>query len=125
MRLLPLVWVRKASGKETFAVFIDFKKAFDCVDRNLLFYKLATIGINGYMYRAISSLYANPQSRIILNGYDTEYFGCPLGVKQGDCLSPTLFAIFINDLAEELKNSGLGISIESHDESSIFKICTL
>ena len=33
------------------------------------------------------------------------------GVKQGDNLSPTLFALFINDLAEELKTLNCGISI--------------
>ena len=61
------------------------------------------------MYRAISSLYSNPRSRVILNEHETRYFDCPVGVKQGDCLSPTLFAIFINDLASEIKNSNIGL----------------
>ena len=30
---------------------------------------------------------------VIHNDYGTEYFDCPIGVKQGDCLSPTLFEI--------------------------------
>ena len=47
-----------------------------------------------------------------MNEYETEYFDCPVGVKQGDCLSPTLFAIFINDLATELKNSNIGVILE-------------
>ena len=63
------------------------------------------------MYKAIASLYSNPRSRIILNEEKTDYFDCPIGVKQGDCLSPTLFAIFINDLALELKQSGIGVDI--------------
>ena len=46
------------------------------------------------MYTAISSLYSNPKSRVILQDYETEYFDCPIGVKQGDNLSPTLFAMF-------------------------------
>ena len=87
---------RKLLGKDTFLCFIDYKKAFDSVDRNLLLYKLSNIGVHGNMYKAISSLYSNPRSRVILNDYETEYFDCPIGVKQGDCLSPTLFAIFIN-----------------------------
>ena len=58
------------------------------------------------MYKAISSLYSNPKSRVLLNDYETDYFDCPIGVKQGDCLSPTLFAIFINDLANEIKDIG-------------------
>ena len=88
-------------------------------------YKLATNGINGKMYQAISSLYSNPRSRVILNEYETDYFDCPIGVKQGDCLSPTLFAIFINDLASEIKdlNLGLDLNIEGGpDMSYIFSI---
>ena len=102
---------RKMLGLETFLCFIDYKKAFDSVDRNLLLFKLSNIGITGHMYSAISSLYSNPKSRVILQDYSTEYFDCPVGVKQGDCLSPTLFAIYINDLAKEIKNSGVGVEL--------------
>ena len=98
-------------GKDTFLAFIDFKKAFDSVERNLLLFKLAKIGINGRMYQAISSLYSNPRSRVVLNEHETDYFDCPIGVKQGNCLSPTLFAIFINDLASEIKESNIGIDL--------------
>ena len=72
---------RKALGKETFLCFIDYQKAFDSVDRNLLLYKLHNIGVTGNMYKAISSLYSNPRSRIILQNYNTNYFDCPIGVK--------------------------------------------
>ena len=65
---------RKLSGKETFLAFIDFQKAFDSVDRNFLLFKLSQVGINGHMYNAISSLYSNPRSRVILNDYETNYF---------------------------------------------------
>ena len=64
------------------------------------------------MYRAISSLYSNPRSRVILNEFETDFFQCPIGVKQGNCLSPTLFAIFINDLATEIKASNIGIQLD-------------
>ena len=109
--LITVIRNRKALGKETFLAFIDYKKAFDSVERNCLLYKLAKIGINGKMYQAIANLYSNPRSRVVLNYHETEYFECPIGVKQGDCLSPTLFAIFINDLASEIKNSNIGINI--------------
>ena len=118
---------RKLLGMDTFLCYIDYKKAFDSVDRNLLLYKLSNIGVHGHMYRAISSLYSNPKSRVILNDYETEYFDCPIGVKQGDCLSPILFAIFINDLAIEIKNSGVGVPInidetESSDNNYLLNI---
>ena len=103
---------RKSMGLDTFLSFIDYKKAFDSVDRHLLLYKLSKIGIVGNFYNAIKSMYSNPKSRVVLNEFETEFFDCPIGVKQGDCLSPTLFAIFINDLAEELKLTGTGLELD-------------
>ena len=113
--LVTILRNRKSQGKSTFISFIDYKKAFDSVDRSLLLYKLSKVGIVGRMYSAISSLYKDPKSRVILNEFATDWFECPMGVKQGDTLSPTLFAIFINDLAEELKESGVGITIDDGD----------
>ena len=109
--LITVLRNRKQLGKDTYLAFIDYKKAFDSVDRNLLLFKLAFNGVSGNMYKAIAALYLNPQSRVILNEYETDYFACPIGVKQGDCLSPTLFSIFINDLATEIKESKLGIDL--------------
>ena len=58
---------RKALGLSTFLSYIDFQKAFDSVDRNLLFFKLSQIGISGKLYNAISAMYSNPRSKILLN----------------------------------------------------------
>ena len=98
-------------GLHTFLTFIDFQKAFDSVDRDLLLFKLSKVGIFGRFYGAISAMYSNPRSRIILNDHETEYFECPIGVKQGDCISATLFATFINDLAKEIKQTGVGLNL--------------
>ena len=87
--LCTIVRKRKMLGRETFL-------CFSVSDRDLLMYKLHSIGVSGNMYNAISSLFANPMSRVILQDYVTDYFDCRLGVKQGDSLSPTLFAVFIN-----------------------------
>ena len=111
--LCTIIRNRKALGYDTFLSFIDYKKAFDSVDRHLLLYKLSQIGISGRFYSAIQSMYKNPKSRVILNEFENEYFDCPIGVKQGDCLSPTLFAIFINDLAEEIKSCGVRLQLDS------------
>ena len=70
------------------------------------------ISTTGKFYSAIASLYRNPKTRVILRDFETEFFDCPIGVKQGDCLSPTLFAIFINDLANEIKASKIGIDFD-------------
>ena len=63
------------------------------------------------MYYAIKNLYASPVSCVIVNDRLTEWFPVESGVRQGDSLSPTLFAIFINDLAEELTEQQLGVRV--------------
>ena len=45
---------RKLQGYDTFISFVDFKKAFDSVDRTILLYKIQQLGITGNMYHAIS-----------------------------------------------------------------------
>ena len=59
-------------------------------------------------------MYSSPRSRILLNDLETDYFNCPIGLKQGDSISATLFSIFINDLAEEIKSSGIGLNLNEH-----------
>ena len=48
---------------------------------------------------------------------ETEYFNCPIGVKQGDSISATLFSIFINDLAKEIKNTKIGLNLGENVEN--------
>ena len=93
--------------------------AFDWVDRDLLFYKLLHNNINGNIYNAIKLLYTNTLSCMKINNLYTDWFQIFNGVRQGDTLSPTLFSFFINDLASELKELGLGIDINGT------KICIL
>ena len=107
--LTSIIRNRKAQGLPTFSAFIDMKKAFDWVDRDLLFLKLLQNGINGKFYDSIKSMYNNPLACVNLNGNFTSWFGTTHGVRQGDVLSPTLFSVFVNDLATEINDLGLGI----------------
>ena len=45
--LITVLRNRKSLGKDSILAFIDFKKAFDSVERNLLFFRLSQVGING------------------------------------------------------------------------------
>lgn len=107
--LTSIIRNRFAESKDTFACFIDMQKAFDWVDRDMLFYKLLSYNIDGKIYKCIKSLYNHPLSCIKVNSYTTDWFETENGVRQGDSLSPTLFAIFINDLAKEINNLNIGI----------------
>lgn len=102
---------RNNEGKPTFVSYIDAEKAFDRVDRELLFYKLLRHGVNGNFYKTLNSMYLGCESAINLNGRLTEWFPVDYGVRQGDTLSPTLFSIYVNDLVDDVKSLGLGVPV--------------
>ena len=61
---------RQSNNMSTFAAFIDMKKAFDWVDRDLLLFKiLSQFGIKGKMYNVIASLYSNSTACVKINNY--------------------------------------------------------
>ena len=76
-------------------------------------FKQNRVGVNGNMYRAIFSLFRGTKARVILNEIAWNWFDCPISVKQGDNISHTLFDLYINDLAEELKEANIGIALDS------------
>ena len=65
----------------------------------------------------MQSLYKVPIAWLRVNEYGTDWFPTPSGVKQGDALSPTLFALFTNDLAKSFKQLNIGVRYD--DEISI------
>ena len=83
--------------QRVYCAFIDYKKAFDLVDRSRLWMKLISHGINGKLVSAIYNLYANAKSCVKHNGSISNAFACNVGVRQGENLSPLLFAIYLND----------------------------
>lgn len=86
-----------------------FSRAFHFVNHDLLKFKLYQIGLNGKFYQAVNYLYRAPIVCVKGNEALTEWFSTFSLVKQGDVLSPTLFAVFINNLAWEVKQLGKGV----------------
>ena len=84
-------------GKRLYCAFIDYKKAFDFVDRSSLWQKLISCGVNGKIMTVIYNLYANAKSCVKVDSKISDYFTCNVGVRQGENLSPLLFAVFLND----------------------------
>ena len=95
--------------EEVFTAFIDLEKAFDWVDRELLFFRLLQYNIDGKMYNAIKSFYTQCESCIRLNSLCSEWFPVNSGVRQGDNISSTLFSLYINELAKEINAMNVGV----------------
>ena len=88
--------------KKLFCCFVDYTKAFDMVWREALWYKLLKYGVSGKVLNVIKGMYARVRSCVLLNGERSDYFIASKGVRQGENLSPLLFALFVNDLEEHL-----------------------
>jgi len=91
--------------------FLDLKKAFDTVPRELLLRKLYNMGVRGKMFRVISDLYSRNKAKVLINGSYSREFEINSGVLQGSKLGPILFNIFINDLLNKLNSSEHGALI--------------
>lgn len=83
---------RFQNNKSTFACYIDFQKAFDYVNRDLLKYRLIKTGLNGKLYQAICPLYRAPVACVRVNDLLTNWFPNPSGINQ---LYPHLYLPFI------------------------------
>lgn len=89
-----------------YVAFVDFRKAFDSVNRNALWNVLRKTGVNGKLYRALRSIYDSVLACVRDKSIYTDFFECPKGVKQGCLLSPLLFSFFVNELAVEISRKG-------------------
>ena len=95
------------NGKQKlYCAFVDYKKAFDTVWRSALWHKLVQSGITGKLHTIIVNMYKNIKSCVNHDGNISDYFVSFNGVRQGENLSPFLFALFINDIEQFLLEYG-------------------
>ena len=108
------------NGHKLYCAFIDFTKAFDYIVRENLWYKLVNLVLRGKILNIIKSMYSSVKSRVKFSNKLGNEFHCSLGVRQGECLSPLLFSLYLNDIEEQFINLGLdGIDVD------MFKIFVL
>ena len=117
MRLYSVINKRKLQKQSTYVCCVDAKKAFDTVQRDCLWYKRISLGIEGKILNAVQSLYTEVQCVVKVNDHLTPTIDVSQGVKQGCKLSPILFSFYINDLAIDTKQMNLGINIDEEQLS--------
>ena len=95
--LTNLAEYKNKSKKTLFVAFIDFSKAFDRINRDLLWSKLQLQGLNGHMRNILKAIYIDVRCCARINGTNTDWFQVTSGLKQGCLLSPLLFHMYVND----------------------------
>ena len=76
--------------KNIYFCFIDYVKAFDCVDPNKLWKILEEMGIPDHLTCILKNLYAGQEETVRTGHRKTDWFQIGKGVRQG-CMSPCLF----------------------------------
>ena len=109
--LNTIMWKAKAKGQKVHKAFIDIMKAYDTVDRSVLWSKLLKLGFGNKFISCLKNLYHDDCISTEVCGIKTRPLYQSRGVRQGCSLSPLLFALYIADLGDELSQSPHGFSI--------------
>ena len=90
--------------KNIYFCFIDYAKAFDCVDHNKLWTILKEMGIPDHLTYLLRNLYAGQEATVRTGHGTTDWFKIGKGVRQGCMLSPCLFNFYGEYI---MRNAGL------------------
>ena len=90
--------------KNIYFCFIDYAKAFDCVDHNKLWKILKAMGIPDDLTCLLRNLYAGQEATVRTGHGTTDWFQIGKGARQGCILSPCLFNLYAEYI---MRNAGL------------------
>ncbi|KAJ3632437.1 hypothetical protein MTP99_009448 [Tenebrio molitor] len=91
--------------KKGYALFIDFRAAFDKVARVKMFECMTERGISEWLVRKIEKIYARTRNKVKVGEKEGEWFEKTKRVRQGCPLSPLRFTIYLADVDEMLRKA--------------------
>lgn len=109
--LLTALEKAKHEGKQVNMTFIDIKKAYDTVDRRILWTKMKKFGVPEDIIELIKSFYTFDSMVFAVGEIMTEPLYPVRGLRQGDNLSPLLFLFYIAELSDRLNDGQKDISL--------------
>lgn len=94
--------IRRKGGR-IFGFFVDFKSAFDKVDRKILWEAMERRGVRKGIVERVKEIYESIMNVVKVDGRILERFWTEKGVRQDCPLSPILFSLLMADIEEEMK----------------------
>ena len=91
--------------KKLYCCFIDYKKAYDCIERSRLWYKLIKLGVDGKFLSLVRSMYSEVKLCVKHLGSLSDFFSSDIGLFQGEITSPIMFSLFLNDIELHLQET--------------------
>ena len=112
---------KQESSRNIYFYFIDYAKAFDCVDHNKLWKILKEMGIPDHLICLLRNLYAGQKETVRTGHGTTDWFQIGKGVCQGCVLSPCLFNLYAEYIMRkaELEEAQAGIKIARTNINSL------
>ena len=115
------------SKKVVLTVFLDFKRAFETIDRNILLNKLEKYNFSKETIEWFKNFLSDRKQTVKINGEYSDLVVVDLGVPQGSKIANILFILYVNDLVEHLRNcsvimyaddTSISVSSENLDEAA-------
>ena len=116
LRCLFYITSEAGSSKDTpVIVSLDAEKAFDRVEWCYMFKVLEHLNFGNYFINCVRLLYDKPRARVSTNGTVSGSFTIGCGTRQGCPLSPLIFALILEPLAQQIREDPniMGISIRN------------
>ena len=123
-QLVNIHWIiekARALQKNIYFCFIDYTKAFDCVDHNKLWKILKEMGIPDHLTCLLRNLYADLEATVRTGHGTTDWFQIGKGVCQGGVLSPCLFILYAEYIMwnARLEEAQAGIKIAGRNINNL------
>ena len=100
-QIANICWIMEKARefqKNIYFCFIDYAKAYECVDHNQLWKILKEMGIPGHLTCILKNLYAGQEATVRIGHGAMDWFQIGKGVHQGCILSPCLFNLYAEDI---------------------------